>query len=158
MRVLVYADPSLFSMFDLKLVKGSNAKPFVDDNSVVLTETTARKFFGDEDPIGRVITGDGKVSVTVSGVIADIPKNASIQYDMIMPISFHFKEQLAQKNDLTNNFGFLNYVTFLQIKPGSDLKKLAKQITAVHLNIAPVIPMPIICCFRLPKCICTMRI
>ncbi|HTD42163.1 MAG TPA: ABC transporter permease, partial [Mucilaginibacter sp.] len=133
----IYADPSLFSMFDLDLVRGNNAKPFTDDHSVVITQRTAEKFFGNQDPIGKVIIGDNKVSLTVSGLINNIPKNSSIQYDMIMPISYHFKEQLAQHNDMSNNFGILNYVTFLQIKPGSDLKKLAKQITGVHLSHSP---------------------
>ncbi|WP_161964490.1 ABC transporter permease [Mucilaginibacter endophyticus] len=133
----VYADPSLFSMFDLDLIKGNKAKPFTDDNSVVITQKTAEKFFGDQDPIGKVITGDDKINLTVSGVIPDIPKNSSMQYDMVMPISFHFKQQLALKNDLSNNFGFLNYITFLQIKPGSDLKQLAKQITGVHVSHSP---------------------
>jgi putative ABC transport system permease protein len=133
----IYADPSLFSMFDLNLTKGDNAKPFADDHSVVITQRTAEKFFGNQDPIGKVIIGDNKVSLTVSGVINNIPKNSSIQYDMIMPISYHFKELLAQHNDMSNNFGILDYVTFLQIKPGSDLKKLAKQITGVHLSHSP---------------------
>ena len=133
----IYADPSLFSMFDLDLIKGNNSKPFTDDNSVVISQRTAEKFFGNEDPIGKVIVGDNKVNLTVSGVMPNIPKSSSFQYDMVMPISFHFKEQLAQKNDLSNNYGYLNYITFLQIKPGSDLKKLAKQITGVHLKHSP---------------------
>ncbi|HEY9002764.1 MAG TPA: ABC transporter permease [Mucilaginibacter sp.] len=133
-EMAIYADPSLFSLFDLDLIKGNNAKPFTDDNSVVITQRTAEKFFGQDDPIGKVITGDNKASLTVSGVIHDLPKNSDIKYDMIMPISFHFKEQLALKNDLSTNYSHLNYLTFLQIKPGSDLKKLAKQITGVHLK------------------------
>ncbi len=133
----LYADPSLFSMFDLNLIKGSNAKPFADDNSVVITQKTAEKFFGDQNPIGKVITGDNKVNLTVSGVVGNVPKNSSLKFDMIMPISTHFKEQLAQHNDLSNNFSYLDYITFLQIKPGSDLKKLAKQITGVHLSHKP---------------------
>jgi putative ABC transport system permease protein len=133
----IYADPSLFSMFDLTLMKGDNAKPFADDHSVVITQRTAEKFFGSQDPVGKVIIGDNKVNLTVSGVINNIPKNTSIQYDMIMPISYHFKERLAQHTDMSNNFGILNYITFLQIKPGSDLKKLAKQITGVHLSHSP---------------------
>ncbi len=133
----IYADPSLFAMFDYNLIKGDNAKPFKDDHSVVITQRTAEKFFGNQDPIGKVIVGDDKVNLTVSGVINNIPKNSDLQYDMIMPISYHFKEMLAQHNDLSNNYGYLNYLTFLQIKPGSDLKKLAKQITGVHLSHSP---------------------
>ncbi len=133
----VYADPSLFSMFDIHLIKGNQAKPFIADNSVVITRKMAAKFFGDEDPMGKVIMGDDKAPLVVSAVIDDMPKNSSLQYDIIMPISAHFKRQLAQQNDMSNNFAILNYITFVQIKPGSDLKKLAKQITALHLQHSP---------------------
>ncbi|MDO3629061.1 ABC transporter permease [Mucilaginibacter sp. BT774] len=134
---VIYADPSFFAVFDFSLIKGNHEKPFADDHSVVVTQTTAHKFFGDADPIGKVIVADNKENFTVSGVINDFPKNSSLQYDMITPISLHFKMMLAQKNDMTNNFSFFNYQTYLLIKPGADIKKLAKQITQVHLAHKP---------------------
>jgi len=134
---VIYADPSFFTVFDFNLIKGNPGKPFIDDHSVVITQTTARKFFGDADPIGKVIAADNKENFTVSGVINDFPKNSSLRYDMITPISKHFKMMLAQKNDMTNNFSFFNYQTYLLTKPGADSKKLAKQITQVHLAHKP---------------------
>lgn len=133
----VFADPSFFSFFDFPLIKGNPAKPFADDNSVVITKKTAAKFFGDEDPIGKVIIADNKANFTVSGVIADFPKNSSMQYEMIMPISKHFKEMLAQNTDMSNNFNFFNYQTYLLLKPGSNLNKLTVQIRQIHLNHKP---------------------
>jgi len=132
-----YADPSFFSIFDFNLIRGDNKKPFADDESVVITQKTARKFFGDTDPIGKVISGDGKANFTVSGVIADFPKNSSFQYDMLMPISRHFKALLAQHDDRSNNFSYLDYQTYLLLKPNADLKKLVVQIRQVHLNHKP---------------------
>ncbi len=134
---VVYADPSFFRVFDFNLIKGNQEKPFTDDHSVVVTQTTAHKFFGDADPIGKVIAADNKENFTLSGVINDFSKNSSLQYDMITPISLHFKMMLAQKNDMSNNFRFFNYHTYLLIKPGADIKKLAKQITRVHLAHKP---------------------
>ncbi|MFT3933975.1 MAG: ABC transporter permease [Chitinophagaceae bacterium] len=133
----IYADPSLFALFDIPLLKGNSARPFTTDNSVVMTETLATKFFGNEDPIGKIILGDNKSPLVVSGVMAEMPKNSSLQYDMIMPISNHFKEMRAQGSDMSNNFGYLNYITYLRLKPGSDLRKLEKQITTVHLAHSP---------------------
>jgi putative ABC transport system permease protein len=134
---VIYADPSFFSVFDFNLVKGNPSKPFTDDHSVVITQKVADKFFGDKDPIGKVIMADNKQNFTVSGVINDFPKNSTMQYDMIMPISLHFKAMLAQKNDMSNNFSFLNYQTYLLLKPGSDINKLTKQIRQIHLNHKP---------------------
>lgn len=132
-----YADPSFFSVFDFHLIKGNPSKPFTDDNSVVITQKVADKFFGNADPIGKVMVADNKQNFTVSGVINDFPKNSSMQYDMIMPISLHFKAMLAQKNDMSNNFSFFSYQTYLLLKPGSDINKLAKQIRQIHLNHKP---------------------
>jgi putative ABC transport system permease protein len=134
---VIYADPSFFTVFDFNLIKGNSEKPFSDDHSVVINQTTAHKFFGNADPIGKVIVADNKENFTVSGVIKDFPQNSSLQYDMITPISLHFKMMLAQKNDMSNNFRFFNYQTYLLIKPGADIKKLAKEITQVHLAHKP---------------------
>jgi putative ABC transport system permease protein len=130
-----FTDPSFFSMFDFHLIKGNAGKPFNDDNSVVITQKTAQKFFGNQDPIGKVIIADGnKANFTVSGVTADFPKNSSINYDMLMPMSFHEKAMLANKNDLSNNFSFFNYETYLQLKPGTATKALTTKIRQIHLN------------------------
>jgi putative ABC transport system permease protein len=133
----VFTDPSFFSVFDFPLINGNAAKPFADDNSVVITKKTAAKFFGSQDPIGKVIVADNKTNFTVSGVINDFPKNSSINYDMIMPMSFHIKAMLANHQDLNNDFGFLNYQTYLLLKPGSSLKGLINKIKQIHLKHNP---------------------
>jgi putative ABC transport system permease protein len=133
-----YTDPSFFSMFDFHLIRGNQARPFTDDYSVVITQKTAQKFFGDQDPIGKVIVADvNKANFVVSGVIADFPKNSSLNFDMLMPFSLHVKKMLADKNDINNNFSFLNYITFLQMKPGASVKGLAAKITQIHLHHKP---------------------
>ena len=132
-RVL-YAEPSLFSMFDFPLIAGNSSKPFPNDNSAVITKSAALKFFGDADPIGKVIVADNKVNFTVSGIINDIPKNSDFQMDIILPLSYHFKDQLAQGNDLSNNFSYLDYVAFLALKPGADTKNLESKILKIHLS------------------------
>src|SRR3569833_120765 len=124
-------------MFDFPLIKGDNSKPFGDDNSIVITKKTAKKFFGDENPIGKVIIADDKHNFTVSGVINDIPKNSDFQMDIILPMSYHFKDRLAQGQDLNNDFGTLDYVAFLQLKPDVSIKDLESKILKIHLKHNP---------------------
>jgi putative ABC transport system permease protein len=50
---VVFADPSMFSVFDFPIVEGNAAQPFTDDNSVVITRKTAKKYLGDQNPIGK---------------------------------------------------------------------------------------------------------
>ena len=133
----VFADPSFFTIFDFPIIEGNSAKPFADDNSVVITQKTAEKFFGNQNPIGKVIVADNKASLTVSGVIANFPKNSSLQCDMVMPISHHFKTMLANHVDMSTNFSFFSYETYLLLKPGTNLKSLAVKIRQVHLDHKP---------------------
>lgn len=134
---VAFADPSLFSMFDFPIVEGNASRPFADDNSIVITKTTAHKFFGDADPIGKLIIADNNQNFTVSGIINDPPKNSDFQLDMVLPLSFHFKAMLAQGNDMRNNFSYLDYVAFLSVKPGASTKALEAKILQIHLKHKP---------------------
>src|SRR5579862_4665675 len=134
---LVFSDPTFFSLFDFPLVEGNTGNPFPDDHSLVITRSTARKFFGDGDPIGKVILADSKENFKVTGVINDMPKNSDFQIDMFMPLSFHFKFMLSQGLDLANNFGQLDYMAFLSLKPGTSVSAMEKKILQIHLRHNP---------------------
>lgn len=134
----VFTDPSFFSVFTFPMIEGSQAKPFIDDRSVVITKSTAKKFFGDADPMGKVINADGKENFTVTGVIDDFPKNSYFNCDMLMPMHYYQVDMLVNNHiDINTNFNFFNYEVYLVLKPGTDLKKLAVQIRQVHLNHKP---------------------
>jgi len=135
---VTFADPSFFSVFDFPLIKGNPAKPFTADNSVVITKKTAEKYFGDQNPLGKVITADDKVQFTVSGVINDFPENSSLKFDMIMPMSFHIKTMLSERKiDLTNDFNYYNYETYLLLKPGTSTQSITKKLTKIHVGKSP---------------------
>ncbi|MES2063900.1 MAG: ABC transporter permease [Bacteroidota bacterium] len=129
----VFADPSFFSVFDFPVIQGNAAKPFTDDNSVVITRKTAKKYFGDENPIGKVIRADDKVNFTVSGVINDFPKNSRMDYDMIMPMNYHVKDALANNVDVNSNFSNFGYETYFLLKPGTSLKSLSAKLFNIHI-------------------------
>lgn len=130
-------DPSFFTMFDFPLVEGNTAQPFRDDHSVVLTKKTAKKFFGEEDALGKVITADDKENFTVTGIIDDFPLNSSFQFDMLMPMSLMAKKQLANGIDIDNDFNYYQYITFVQLKPGTPLKAEEKKLNRLHLSRSP---------------------
>ncbi|HXB45923.1 MAG TPA: ABC transporter permease [Puia sp.] len=133
----VFADPSFFSVFDFPLIKGNVTRPFPHDNSVVITRKTAEKFFGTTDPMGKVIVADNKQDFIVSGVIADFPKNSSLQSDMIMPMEFHLKAMRSGGMDMSDNFSYLDYETYLTLKPGTSLNALSTKILQIHLKHKP---------------------
>lgn len=130
---VAFVDPSLFTVFDFPLIEGQNSKPFTDNNSVVLTKTTAQKFFGNQDAIGKVIIADDKEQFTVSGVIDNMPNNSRINYGIIMPMSYLTKVRLAQKDDINNNFSSFGYDTYLLMKTGANLAGIPKKLFDIHI-------------------------
>jgi putative ABC transport system permease protein len=131
---VAFTDPSLFSVFDFPLVKGNPAQPFVGNNSVVITQKTAKKYFGDQDPIGKIIIADHQENFTVTGVINDFPNNSSINYDLMMPMTFMDKKMLEYKVDVNSDFYQFNYITFLLLRPGTSLKNLAANLFQIHIK------------------------
>lgn len=132
-----FIDPSLFSVFDFRLVNGNAANPFPDENSIVITESTAKKYFGKEEAIGKVIRADDKINFTVRGVIMDFPRNSSIQADMLFPMTLlqkNFNAGATGGQNLDNDFRNFNYTTFLLLKPGMNLSELAVKIRNIHLR------------------------
>jgi putative ABC transport system permease protein len=80
-------DTSFFSMFNFEIVKGNADKPFQDEVSMVLTESQAKTFFGDEDPIGKIVKSHDDILFNITAVVRDMPKNSSIRPDMLVPYS-----------------------------------------------------------------------
>ncbi len=116
---LMAADSTFFSFFSLPLIKGNPATALVDRSSVVLSESSARKYFGNEDPIGKHIEGDfGEFIVT--GVCEDLPANCHFRFDMLF--SAYGSGSLTQENYIR----FYGYV-YVELKPGADPTALEKK-------------------------------
>lgn len=135
-----FVDTSLFNILDFPIVAGNANHPFSDDNAIVITEKTARRYFGNENPIGKVITADDKISFHVDAVVKDIPHNSTFQPEILFPISLLEKLLYADNKEglnLENDFHQFNYNTFLLLKPGMDLKSLPEKLKKIHLRVKP---------------------
>jgi putative ABC transport system permease protein len=129
-----HVDPSFFSMFTYPLLEGNPNQPFTDAYSIILSESTAKKIFGEEDPMGKVLKADDKKNYHVTGVMKDVPENASIKFD----IAFNF-EQLDKEFDTTHywkslnsSWGQFNYDTYLLLHPGANLAAAEQKLAAIH--------------------------
>jgi len=104
-------DPSFFEIFTFPLVKGDKEKVFDSPYSLVLSEEMAEKYFGQADPLGKVITVNNKHEFTVTGVMKNIPHNSFLQFDMAVPYAF------LEKIDATNDhWGSNSIQTFVQLE------------------------------------------
>lgn len=133
---LKFTDPSLFKVFDYKLLKGNPDNPFPTDNSIVVTESTAKKFFGNENPIGKVLLADNKDNFVVNGVVADFPGNSSIDCDILF--SMNVRKNMYRKTDfwksLDSDWGNYYLDTYLLLQPGASTSVIADKLTRIHIK------------------------
>lgn len=118
-------DSSFFAVFGTRFIKGDPNTALKDVNSIVLTETTANRYFGKEDPIGKTIKMNGSDDVTVSAVIEDVPAQSHFHYDFLLS----YRRLPAQAN---TNWGSYNYYTYVKVTQGTDIKSFEKKIQNVH--------------------------
>ncbi|HEY3777638.1 MAG TPA: ABC transporter permease [Rhizomicrobium sp.] len=112
-----FVDPGFFQIIRLPLVAGDPARVFAQPESVVLSQTLARKYFGDIDPIGRTILVDEKHSLTVTGVLRDLPHNTQLYADMVVPnTSGADPLPLSEKRAWLNIDGF----GYVRLAPGAN--------------------------------------
>src|SRR5258708_28114997 len=135
-----YADPSFLDMFSYPLVEGDRRTALRQENGVLITQELAAKYFGKEDPIGKVIRKDNKENVIVTGVLANIPANSDLQFDIILPMASFAKtdDRHRLQDNVWGDFCFYEYV---QLDKGFDpsaanLSRLEKQIDQIfHKNL-----------------------
>jgi ABC-type antimicrobial peptide transport system permease subunit len=119
------ADPSIFEIFTFPFIQGNPQTAFSQPLDVVITETMAAKYFGEENPVGKTLEIEGRPAA-VNGVIKDIPRNSHIQFDFLT--SYEFLQKVSLYG---TSWGSFNFVTYLQLEENRDIQEIAKNITAV---------------------------
>ena len=119
----LWADSTFFDVFSFSLLKGDAATALNGTNKVVVTEAMARKYFGNENPIGQILRLEDRVDYTVTGVAADAPSNSQLQFDFIAS----FMSLSAAKTETWWN---ANYVTYFLLKPATSAAQLQAKLPA----------------------------
>ncbi|MBA4850865.1 ABC transporter permease [Emticicia sp. BO119] len=122
---LYWVDGTIFELFDIKLLQGNPKVALQDPNKVILSQSTARKYFGDENPIGKVLKVGSKYSLEVSGVYEDLPHNFSLDADLMG--SFNSVEWAAKRLYWSNS----SYETYLLMTPNASQQKVEAQMTKI---------------------------
>jgi putative ABC transport system permease protein len=116
-----WGDSTLFDVFTLPFVKGDPKTALAQPNTVVITESTARKYFGDENPLGRILKRDKEADYMVTGVIRDVPRNSHFRPDFIASLTTITESR--DPNWLGNNF-----YTYFLLKKGTDPRLFERRI------------------------------
>jgi len=119
----LWADSTLFDVFTLPFVAGNSKTALIQPNTVVINESTARKYFGKEDPIGKILNVDKETGYMVTGVIKDIPENSHFHADFIGSLTT--LQDSRNPNWLSNN-----YYTYFLLKKGTNPVKFGHKVNA----------------------------
>lgn len=128
----MFADSAFFKVFDFKLLQGDPKTALKIPASIVFTESTAKKYFGNANPMGQtvLVTGDA-VPAIVTGVMKDFPENSQIKADMVISMTSLTQKFNKGIDDQWGNFGA---TTYLLLKPGTTQKALEAKLPAFLQN------------------------
>ncbi|UCE40877.1 MAG: ABC transporter permease [Candidatus Aminicenantes bacterium] len=117
-------DPSFLDMFTFPMIQGNPENALSGTSSLVMTERLATKFFGDENPIGKVINVAQSSDFTVTGVLKDIPRNSTLQFDVLIPY-----EYLVSIGRTDDNFTNNQILTWIQLHSGVSAEEVSAKIS-----------------------------
>jgi len=131
-----YADPSALSMLDIQLTKGNSKSALNGPDKILLSENTAKKYFGTEDPMGKKLVyrdPDYTRTLEVTGVFKEFPANSHLIIHHLLSYSTlgSILRQLGDTSNATETaWGWYDFYVYLQLKPGTDRKKLESKFPA----------------------------
>ncbi len=127
---IYFIDPGIFQVFSFPLVEGDPETVLAERHAIVITESAAAKYFGNDDPIGKAMTLTFSQKVQdffVTGVAKDTPRNSTIQFQFLVPI---VNMPSLEYDEVLTNLGDFSTPLYIQIKPGADSQALADRFPA----------------------------
>ncbi|MBS1978339.1 MAG: ABC transporter permease [Bacteroidetes bacterium] len=126
----LYADSSFFSVFSFPLIKGDRDMVLRNSNSMLMSASAARKYFGNSDPIGKVVslsTDWQGGEYVVEGIFKDVPDNSHFKFDYL----FSIKNLLVNDQFLNGGWYWQNFHVYLLLHPGTNARDLESRISRV---------------------------
>ena len=121
-----YADPDLFSIFSFKLKKGDPATVLRRPFSIVISESIAYKYFGEEDPIGKVLRLENKYDYTITGMMEEMPLNSHFRYNILATLA---GSDQVFGSDWMANWGWRNMITYLLVRENFSQTSFEKKLS-----------------------------
>jgi len=122
---LYRVDSSFFDVFTFPFTHGTAKDVFKDINSIVITESAAKRYFGNENPIGKTLQIDQMGDMMVKGVLKDVPHNSHFHFDFLIST-----RKFSGNTDA--NWGWYNFYTYIKVKAPVDLASLDKKIQDLY--------------------------
>jgi putative ABC transport system permease protein len=129
-----FTDPDMLSMFSFPLIKGDPATALNEPFSLLVTQSAAERYFGGEDPYGKIVNYNNSHDFRITGVLEDVPSNSHFHFDFLA--SFSSLDQIVGGRSLQSWQGS-NHATYIQTTPGADASSLEARIPEQVRNFHP---------------------
>ena len=129
---MLFADPSFLEMFSFVLIEGNPETALDNPNAVLLTQTAANRYFGNENPSGRVLQMETGIDITVAGIIQDLPSNTQFKFDGIVSI-----QALKDLGVNMDDWGMFAYQTYVILSEGSSPQVVSRKLENVIKDHSP---------------------
>jgi putative ABC transport system permease protein len=123
---LVFMDSTVFDVFSWKLLYGNPQEALRAPHAIVLTQSTARKYFGDRNPIGQSLRVENKETFTVTGVMEDFPSNSHFAFDGLISMNTFRR----WNPNIFTEWGYVDFYTYLLATPQTSLASLKAKVPA----------------------------
>jgi putative ABC transport system permease protein len=131
---ILAADTNFFKMFHFPVVKGNAVAPLRQSNTMVMTSSTARKYFGAEDPIGKLVrlgVGDAQQTYEVTAIVEDPPENSYIEFNALLSLS-----SFPAAGRLHWSWVWTQLETFILLKEGTNIENTRTKLAAIPRKYA----------------------
>lgn len=135
-----FADENLFSVFDVAVTKGNPATALNDPFCVMLSEAMAKKYFGNDDPINKVIRQNNTTNYKVTGIYKSFPSNAHVHPEILLSFNTLKDSAVYGDKNLKTNFGNNSFFTYLLLPPNYPAEKIEAQFPAFIDKHFPTMP------------------
>ncbi len=118
----LWADDHFFEIFSFPFLRGDPSKALSEPYSMIISERMAHKYFGDEDPIGKIMALSNRYDFTVTGIMKDVPQNSHLQFDFLAPLTT--LNSIRGQEDYLERWGNYSYYTYILLPGGYSPKDL----------------------------------
>jgi ABC-type antimicrobial peptide transport system permease subunit len=120
-------DPAFLEMFSFPLIEGDVKTALAHPHSIVLTEEMAKKYFGNDNPIGKILRMDNSADFVVTGVLQNIPDNSIIRFEFLAPLSYIMER--VERPEYLSTWDNYSFLTFVQIQENARIDEVNQKIT-----------------------------
>lgn len=122
-KEFAFADPSIFEVFTFPFLKGASNNGISGLSSIVITQSASEKYFGKENPVGKVLNIDDRFDFTVAGIIEDVPPNSHFSFDFVVP--YRILERYGAR---INDWGSIGTYTYVLLQEDFPYKEFELKI------------------------------